>query len=48
LRARGIGEENARALLVQAFAADVINHIENDELRQWFIVKLDEKLNLNV
>lgn len=47
LRARGIGEQSARALLVQAFAADVINHIENDELRQWFIGHLDHKLNLN-
>lgn len=46
LRARGIGEESARALLVQAFAADVINHIENDMLRDWFIARLDEKLNL--
>jgi len=48
LQARGIGQENARALLVQAFAADVINHIEDDELRHWFIAKLDEKLNLNL
>lgn len=47
LQARGIGEDNARALLVQAFAADVINHIENNDLRDWFITRLNQKLNLD-
>lgn len=33
LRARGIGEESARGLLVLAFAEEVVQHIPNEELR---------------
>lgn len=33
LRARGIGEEQARVLLVQAFAYDVTNRFDNDAVR---------------
>jgi len=40
LKARGIGEENARKLLLQAFAEEVINKIEIDSLKErvlkWF------------
>lgn len=34
LRARGISADNARALLTQAFAQEIIDHISNDELRE--------------
>lgn len=44
LQARGIGEDSARNLLVQAFAADVIEKIENEEVRNWFIELVDAKL----
>jgi Fe-S cluster assembly protein SufD len=33
LRARGIQEDNARSLLVNAFASDVLDFIKNDELK---------------
>lgn len=35
LRARGIGEEKARVLLVQAFAFDVTNRFSNDTIRHY-------------
>ena len=33
LRARGIGEDTARKLLVAAFAGDVLNHVTNEAVR---------------
>jgi|JI10StandDraft_1071094.scaffolds.fasta_scaffold31814_8 Fe-S cluster assembly protein SufD len=45
LRARGIGEANARALLNHAFAADVINQVENESIRESLMVLLDGKLS---
>lgn len=44
LRARGIGEETARALLNHAFAADVIEQVENEELRASLLQLLEKKL----
>lgn len=44
LRSRGIGEENARALLNTAFAADVINNITIEELKNYLIASLSVKL----
>src|SRR5690606_9524913 len=35
LRARGIGEERARVLLVQAFAYDVTNRYDNEVVRNY-------------
>lgn len=35
LRSRGLGESSARALLMYAFANDVINHIEIEPLREY-------------
>jgi Fe-S cluster assembly protein SufD len=40
LRARGIGLDNARRMLVHAFAADIVNRITIDEVRE----KLDQQL----
>jgi Fe-S cluster assembly protein SufD len=34
LRARGIPEDEARALLIQAFIGEVLNHVEHEGLRQ--------------
>ncbi|HYG50890.1 MAG TPA: Fe-S cluster assembly protein SufD [Flavobacteriales bacterium] len=44
LRARGIGEENARNLLIHAFANDMIEKIANDGVRNWILEKMDAKL----
>jgi Fe-S cluster assembly protein SufD len=33
LRARGIPEDEARSLLIQAFVGEVFDHVENDQLR---------------
>ncbi|MDG1261373.1 MAG: Fe-S cluster assembly protein SufD [Flavobacteriales bacterium] len=43
LRARGIGEQSARMLLVQAFVADVMDAISNDALRDYCLNKLQER-----
>jgi Fe-S cluster assembly protein SufD len=42
LKARGIGEDNARKLLLQAFAEEVINKIELDSLKER-VLQLFEK-----
>jgi Fe-S cluster assembly protein SufD len=44
LRARGIGEQSARTLLNIAFAADVLDHIELETLRQNLQSIAEEKL----
>lgn len=44
LRARGIGEAAARALLNHAFAADVIAQVENEEIRSSLLGLLDRTL----
>jgi Fe-S cluster assembly protein SufD len=44
LRARGIGEASARALLNHAFAADVIEQIADEEIRHAMLARLDQKL----
>jgi Fe-S cluster assembly protein SufD len=45
LRARGIGEVTARALLNHAFAADVIEQVENESVRNSLLDLLDRHLN---
>ncbi len=44
LRARGIGETNAKALLNHAFAADVIGRIEMESLKESLLEMLSRKL----
>jgi Fe-S cluster assembly protein SufD len=44
LRSRGIGEQSARALLNHAFAADVIEQINNENIRSDMLNRLDRKL----
>jgi Fe-S cluster assembly protein SufD len=47
LRARGIGEQSAKALLNIAFAGDVLNNIKNEELRENLMNLAVEKLRKN-
>jgi Fe-S cluster assembly protein SufD len=44
LQSRGIGKENARTLLLYAYASDVIDSIKIDELREMVVQKLEMKL----
>jgi len=43
LRSRGIGEEEARKILINAYLADVIERIENLAVREWFMEKIAEQ-----
>lgn len=45
LRARGIGESSARALLNHAFAADVIDQIPDEQVKEKLLEIISEKLN---
>ncbi len=45
LRARGIGEANARKLLVRAFVGDVLEKIHNEALREQAGKWLDQRFN---
>lgn len=44
LRARGIGKEEARRMLVHAFASDVIRHLKNDSVQRHLEALLTERL----
>jgi len=44
LRTRGIDEKSARAILLEAFAIDVLQHTQNQVLREFLQEKLVEKL----
>lgn len=44
LRARGIGLDEARAMLIYAFAAEAIDHIEDESVRAYAMALLDERL----
>jgi Fe-S cluster assembly protein SufD len=44
MRARGIGEENAKKLLVHAFAFDVIDKIQNENIREYLVQEIEAKL----
>lgn len=46
LRARGLSEESARAMLLHAFAADIIEHISIEPLKEHFLTVLNEKLKI--
>lgn len=46
LRARGIGEEAARTLLVHAFAFDVTTRFSNDEVREYVEHLVEKGLNI--
>lgn len=42
LRARGLSEKSAKALMTQAFIGDVLNKIDNEEILDYVLVKLEE------
>ena len=48
LRARGISEESARAMLLYAFAADIIDHISIEPLKARFLKFLSDKLQTQI
>jgi Fe-S cluster assembly protein SufD len=48
LRARGIGEQNARALLLHAFALDVLANIKHEGLRTYVDALISERLGFNI
>jgi len=47
LRARGIGKEQARALLLYAFAGDVVEHIKVDAFKEYCVDLIHETLGTN-
>jgi Fe-S cluster assembly protein SufD len=44
LRARGVGEEKAKKLLVHAIAFDVLDKVKHDELRAYLEQEIEERL----
>lgn len=47
LRARGIGEKKAKALLLHAFAADILEQVKPAALRSYLENKIDERLEVD-
>lgn len=48
LRARGIGEKKAKALLLHAFAADILEQVKIEVLKNYLEKKIDERLDIEV
>jgi Fe-S cluster assembly protein SufD len=48
LRSRGITEKTARALLVHAFAIDILEHIKLPSVRDWVDQLISERLEFNI
>lgn len=48
LRSRGISEKSAKAMLLYAFAIDVLEPIKNKELKQYMDQQIAERLNKNI
>jgi Fe-S cluster assembly protein SufD len=48
LRARGISEQNAKALLLHAFAADILQQIELEDLRNYIDSLISERLTITI
>jgi len=46
LRARGIGENKAKALLLHAFAVDILEQVKPEALRTYLEKKIDERLDI--
>ncbi|EON77416.1 Iron-sulfur cluster assembly protein SufD [Lunatimonas lonarensis] len=47
LRARGISKEAGKALLLYAFAGEVLDHIKNDDFREYCVNLIQERLGSN-
>lgn len=48
LRSRGIGEDDARTLLLYAYASDVLDSVKINELREMLVKKLEMKLKKEI
>ncbi|MFN5422971.1 MAG: Fe-S cluster assembly protein SufD [bacterium] len=48
LKARGISEANAQALLLHAFAADILNQIKNKEIKAYVESLISERLSFSI
>jgi Fe-S cluster assembly protein SufD len=48
LKARGISAENAQALLLHAFAVDILNQIKNKEIRTYVESLISERLSFSI
>jgi Fe-S cluster assembly protein SufD len=48
LKARGISAENAQALLLHAFAIDILNQIKNKEIRTYVESLISERLSFSI
>ncbi len=48
LRSRGISEKSAKAMLLYAFATDVLEPIKNENLKQYMDQQIAERLNKNI
>jgi len=46
LRARGISEKNAKALLLHAFASDILGQIENEAIKNYIETLISDRLSL--
>ena len=46
LNSRGLSERQAKSLLKRAFISEVVDHIENEELRDLAYERIEDKLNL--
>jgi Fe-S cluster assembly protein SufD len=47
LRARGISEQKAKALLLHAFAADILDQVKPEALRNYLEEKINERLDID-
>ena len=47
LRARGINEKQAKALLLNAFASDILEQVKPEALRNYIGQKINERLNID-
>jgi Fe-S cluster assembly protein SufD len=47
LRARGLDEKQAKALLLHAFAADILEQVKPEALRNYLEEKINERLNVD-
>jgi Fe-S cluster assembly protein SufD len=47
LRARGIGEKQAKALLLHAFASDILEQVKPEILRTYLEKKINDRLNID-
>jgi Fe-S cluster assembly protein SufD len=45
LRARGIPKAQAKALLLQAFAGEVLDYVGNDSLKEYLLARLQERFS---